>query len=124
MTSAPESRSANVANVAATIEPDQLTFFDVEPFEDSLIAAIARAKRRHWYWSSYLRGPWWQWRRAKFLAIYPTCELGPEPASDVHHLDYARLFAEADSDLVALCRFHHDRMHHRTYRGGSRGPGR
>lgn len=55
---------------------------------------------------AYLRGPRWARKRAGILRragrICERCR--QHPASQVHHLTYARLGHERDTDLQALCK--------------------
>ena len=65
--------------------------------------------RRHsawWRWyDEYLRSQSWQHkRRLVLLRAGGICEgCGQEPASEAHHLTYARVGKEMLFDLVAVC---------------------
>lgn len=76
------------------------------------------AQQRH---REYIASPVWKHRRERFLrGRYRKCEAcGTSFNIDVHHLTYDRAFTgeELDSDLMALCRPHHERAHV-LYRSG------
>lgn len=60
----------------------------------------------------YLRSPAWRDRRtAAFRRANGNCERCGEPATEVHHKQYLRLFAESPDDLEALCRKCHAEIH-------------
>jgi hypothetical protein len=65
-------------------------------------------------YQAYLQTEWWAKRRASVLeraggvCEEPGCEA---PATQVHHLTYDRLAAERNSDLMAVCRKHHEEFH-------------
>ena len=63
----------------------------------------------------YLGSAFWRERREHILqrANY-TCErCGRQPAAEVHHLTYVRVFQELPADLVALCKQCHAEIHWR-----------
>ncbi len=70
-------------------------------------------------YGDYLESPeWWRRRNATIRRASYRCEYlvdggipCGEQATDVHHRTYARIFAESDGDLVALCREHHALIH-------------
>lgn len=74
-------------------------------------SAIHRQKEQslwHDYYTAYLESARWLSLRARVFARRGVCECcGVAPASDCHHLTYARLGAEKLSDMAALC----DRCH-------------
>lgn len=60
----------------------------------------------------YLIGIAWRKRRMEFLWKFPWCEeCYAAPATQAHHLSYAHLGNEHDSDLAALCRLCHMKIH-------------
>jgi len=63
----------------------------------------------------YLISPSWHERREWILkrATYICEKCQKRPATQVHHLTYARVFNELPSDLVALCRQCHAEIHWR-----------
>ncbi len=81
----------------------------------------ARVRRRSKY-SAYITSPAWFRRRESWVAAY-TLRHGTGPVcagcggawsvahGDLHHITYARLGAEHDADLVALCRVCHSTLH-------------
>jgi hypothetical protein len=86
--------------------------FEVNPLPKTTNPVIRSSED---YRTIYLKSVWWLRRRAIALAkANNRCEFvsGGERCPDrqklqVHHLSYSRLFGELDSDLQALCRFHH-----------------
>jgi hypothetical protein len=64
-------------------------------------------------YEEYLRSSDWAKRRPPILArsngICEVCE--HFRATDVHHVSYARIGAELDSDLLAVCTFCHGLLH-------------
>lgn len=62
----------------------------------------------------YLRSAAWRDRRtAAFRRANGNCQRCGEPATEVHHRTYVRLFAEWPDDLEALCSRCHAEEHHR-----------
>jgi hypothetical protein len=62
-------------------------------------------------YDAYLRSPGWRKRRAGVLnAARGMCACGA-PATQVHHRTYARLGHERPSDLHAVCRACHEKIH-------------
>lgn len=63
----------------------------------------------------YLGSSFWAERRGFILdRAGHICEMcGTRPATEVHHLTYARVFAELPSDLLAVCRPCHAEIHWR-----------
>lgn len=62
----------------------------------------------------YLRTPYWQERRRRILkrANYKCEWCRKSKPLDVHHTTYVRMpFQELDSDLVAVCRTCHKKLH-------------
>ena len=60
-------------------------------------------------YSAYLVSPEWKEKREKVLRRDGNkCRICGKKASQVHHLSYARLFAESLHDLVSLCDECHD----------------
>jgi len=66
----------------------------------------------HWY----LRNSafWREQRVTIFRRAKGRCEWCGRPATQVHHLNYRRVFNELPSDLVALCAECHADVHHKT----------
>ena len=72
-------------------------------------------------WLAYLSSPQWYARRDRYRYRHPNaaCLACGAKRYDLHHVDHARSFtkagafrgAERDSDLVPLCRPHHDLAH-------------
>ncbi len=59
----------------------------------------------------YVHSVFWRRRRDEYLAGHETCEsCGAAAATQVHHLNYSRLFEERDSDLEAVCSACHVEM--------------
>lgn len=77
------------------------------------------ASRTRWF--AYLASPQWAARRMKYRLAHPdaSCKACGSRQYDLHHLDHARSFTKAglfagrerDSDLIPLCRRHHDMAH-------------
>jgi 5-methylcytosine-specific restriction endonuclease McrA len=63
----------------------------------------------------YLGSAFWRERREHILQrANHICErCGRQPATEVHHLTYVRVFQELPSDLLALCRQCHAEIHWR-----------
>jgi 5-methylcytosine-specific restriction endonuclease McrA len=63
----------------------------------------------------HMKSELWQSLRRRVLArAKGRCEgCGQQPATDVHHLTYARLGNEMLFDLVAVCRACHETIHGR-----------
>ncbi len=64
----------------------------------------------------YLTSAFWRERRvAAFRRAQSICERCKErPATQVHHLNYLRIFYELPSDLMALCAKGHAEVHQQT----------
>jgi hypothetical protein len=73
-----------------------------------------RNEYRWWYRHIYLHEDWWKRRRAEAIrAAGGKCErCHDRPATQVHHILYARLYAELPSDLQALCSLCHAEIEH------------
>lgn len=59
---------------------------------------------------AYMRSPEWFARRESFFSTHPRkCTVCPRNRRiDLHHLTYDRLGEELDSDLMPLCKVHHE----------------
>lgn len=65
-------------------------------------------------YSAYTRSPAWLARRARYFSRYKVraCACcGDTGRLDLHHLTYARVGAERDDDLTAVCRTCHYALH-------------
>jgi len=61
---------------------------------------------------AYLSSAGWRQRRnAALVRAERRCEICPNPASQVHHLTYARVGCELPNDLMALCSECHKFIH-------------
>ena len=66
-------------------------------------------------YQTYLASGHWQARKAEairkagYRCQYPGCKA--YNVLDVHHLTYQRLGCELDSDIIVLCREHHQAIH-------------
>ena len=73
---------------------------------------------RQKYGRAYLRSQWWLEVRQAYerhpMAPH-CCAVCATPRYELHHRTYERLGAEHVSDLVALCRTHHEGLH-RAYK--------
>lgn len=82
------------------------------------MATMTQAKRR---WLAYLASPQWRASRDRWHRRHPnaSCSACGSKRFDLHHLQHDRSFtkdgrfrgAERDSDLIPLCRVHHDMAH-------------
>ena len=67
---------------------------------------------RSQYRNFYLKSEWWASKRDKINDRDPVCRIcDTNPTAEVHHLSYARLFREHDSDLIGVCHFCHTEIH-------------
>lgn len=83
-------------------------------------AALAKHNIDWWAWyDRYLASPEWARKRAAALGRDRglCCGCGVKPATQVHHLTYARVGREMLFDLVSVCDVCHDIVH------AERGPG-
>lgn len=59
----------------------------------------------------YLQSPYWKSRRDRAMKAHgPTCCVCKGPATQVHHLTYARLGNERISDLAPVCKVCHEKV--------------
>jgi hypothetical protein len=70
------------------------------------------------YYIDYLRSPQWasvgeRYRTSESNALTQKCVVCADPKFELHHRTYQRLGAELLSDLVPLCRLHHEELHER-----------
>jgi hypothetical protein len=76
---------------------------------------LQRAEELHgfgWYQEVYLKSDAWRQKRWRVLARANWfCEKCGNDADEVHHLTYERVGNELLSDLIALCRECHSKMH-------------
>jgi hypothetical protein len=61
----------------------------------------------------YLRSDHWKGLKARYRASgsFQKCTVCFDPNVDLHHKTYKRLGQEKLTDLVPLCRLHHDTLH-------------
>ncbi len=80
--------------------------------------AKAKAKRVDYY--EYLSSPEWKERAADMVSRIAKCQIGHaskkkgSPCSgplQVHHNTYDRLGREFDTDLLVVCKYHHEIIH-------------
>lgn len=78
-------------------------------------------------YEAYVQSPEWESRKARYFQTHPRrcriCRREPRSGQlDLHHLSYDNLGNEPNSDLVALCQFHHSEVHeyHRRIGGSLR----
>jgi len=82
----------------------------------------ARRLHRRRSYAAYIASPDWITRRHRWYDEHlrrtgsaPTCAVCSRPwrlrDDDLHHASYARLGHEADSDLLPMCREHHQALH-------------
>ena len=73
-----------------------------------------KSKRAWWKWyGTYLASDNWKKRREEVIArANGLCPCG-KPATQAHHLTYARVGHERKTDLVAVCRWCHAGIHRR-----------
>jgi hypothetical protein len=71
-----------------------------------------------WY-SEYLRTPHWKAFKKRYRGSGRPrrCTICGEPRYELHHITYERIGDERLSDVVALCRAHHQRAHAREKKG-------
>ena len=91
----------------------------------------ADAEEREWRarYDRYMASDEWRRKRARvFARMGRTCwgeiACSGAVATDVHHVDYSRLGAEALWDLRPVCRACHEAIHERCDAGGSEAQGR
>lgn len=88
---------------------------DNRPIHHGPEDAMKEAGDRDWHerYEAYRRTASWQRRRqCVFTRARGTCEVcGVQNAVEVHHLTYERVGQEMLSDLVAVCRACHDKLH-------------
>ena len=86
-----------------------------EGLRDAFRAARRDARRADWlaWYADYLASAAWKERRERVLArAGGVCEgCGKAPATQVHHLHYARVGCEMLFDLVAVCDGCHPIVH-------------
>lgn len=81
--------------------------------------SVGRLRRRTEYITYMQSGRWFAFREAwaerhggAALTCYiDGCDVTWSDGLDLHHLSYDRLGREADDDLIAMCREHHDLLH-------------
>jgi 5-methylcytosine-specific restriction endonuclease McrA len=75
---------------------------------------IAFNKKSAYQW--YLSSAFWRERRvAAFRRAQGICERCKQrPATQVHHLTYIRVFSELPTDLQALCKECHAKIHQKV----------
>lgn len=95
----------------------------MRPVRAHAVAGLARQQYRVRY-AKYMASAKWAERRRVWIVAEEqrtgaevVCAICGGPWEDLHHMDYERLGAERHSDLVALCREHHDWIH-RAYESG------
>ena len=91
----------------------------------SLCHALWRHVRHHWrqwqYRGGYLESEHWRAFRRQWWSAHPdaVCRVcGCGHPLDLHHLTYRRRGAERDTDVLPLCRVHHDQVHAILRTGG------
>lgn len=64
-------------------------------------------------YAAYLKSPQWKAKRKRLIALRGSrCEIcGCTEELHLHHLSYARLFDEHDTDLAVVCRGCHAAIH-------------
>ncbi len=69
------------------------------------LAMLPDRRSPRWYRDTYLKSPWWVYRRRRALAdAGGLCErCRDKRAVHIHHLNYRRLFRERREDLRAVC---------------------
>lgn len=81
------------------------------PFKRHLL----RERHREWWeqYNRYLLTPGWQTLRSKILKRdnYTCQQCHSRTAKQVHHLSYARVGHELDSDLASVCEECHKELH-------------
>lgn len=69
----------------------------------------------HKYGRRYLESPWWRELRGRYVAEPSAphcCAVCATPRYELHHRTYERCpYQEQLTDLIALCRQHHERLH-------------
>lgn len=65
---------------------------------------------KRWKYKRYLRsGKWFNKRKKMFSLVGKKCEMcGGRYRVQVHHMTYKRLYNERSSDLLVVCKYHHD----------------
>jgi len=67
---------------------------------------------RQEYRNEYLKSPQWKIKRDIIIDKNPFCAFCPAKSWDVHHLTYERICFEWESDLCAVCRKCHNKIHY------------
>lgn len=76
--------------------------FSPRPWLRPFRSSRGNSKKRKY--KTYIRSSAWKTRRsATFCRDNWTCRLCGEPATEVHHLTYARLGRERPEDLISVC---------------------
>lgn len=81
--------------------------------------SIGRLRRRTEYVTHMQSSRWFAFREAwanrqggaAITCHVENCSVAWDDGLDLHHLSYDRLGSEHDSDLIAMCRRHHDELH-------------
>jgi len=63
-------------------------------------------------YKDYVKSEYWTARKRQYYEKHPhKCEVCGHPDVDLHHLKYGEYGHEADKNLAALCRVHHEELH-------------
>jgi hypothetical protein len=86
---------------------------DAKPTDQRTADQRAAAKVRY---AAYLMSPHWQAVKARYRAsnLQQSCIVCANPKFELHHRTYVRLGRERLSDLIPLCRAHHEKAHAQT----------
>lgn len=73
--------------------------------------------RKEWYSKEYLHSKHWRKTRNRALAKanFMCKQCGATQRLQVHHLTYAHLGQELDSDLIVLCKNCHRNLHKKSH---------
>ena len=64
-------------------------------------------------YEEYLLGYIWLEKKSYFLKVFPKCEMCGKLASTVHHKTYERVGNEKKTDIMALCKECHNKIHNK-----------
>lgn len=99
---------------------EKLPLWDAEKRGEFYDQNIERSKKKKqylkkglsYYRDEYLKSDEWKEKRKRILERdQGNCRCCGQKANDIHHITYARVYREKDTDLIAVCRNCHEKIH-------------